>query len=817
MDSPVRDRFRSPCGSPLRNSPRRSSPRSSKNKGQNVNLEQRMSGFKQKPQNITYRGQNKKYQDMNNLQDYSTEISEKFKMVKDYEMNEKDRKIITKYLENHYFFSNITEETINLLISKMIFAYIESRNYVYKDNDNAMCFFIIQEGEVSVEIDKNQKRSLKKGASFGEQALQYNLKRTQSVRAEKKTHFWILDRFNFKSAIEEITSSQFIENRAFIDTLPIFIKMTDLQKDSISYALLSQSFQDGEYLTYQGEKNNLIFIIKEGIVELTDQKNGTLKMLKNGDSFEEMTFEGKYGKSSINQIAKAVGPVNCIVISKSQIENISGESYTLVTQKNDQREILKNHENFKKLTDTQIEKWVKNSDFVTAKKGDKIYLQEDKLDRQIVFLNGSARSNEESRIYDPGMIFGDEQILRNDNQDSETIVNTDLVMNEDGLFSTLEVNKLFQFLYTKNLEREFKKNEISKGIISRNINENYKEELYDVRQSDLIYIKKLGEGSFGHVYLVHNKIDGKLYALKACSKAQIVNKSIEKYTCREKNVLDNLNHPLIIKLYKTFRDQNFVYFLTDFIHGEELFDSIRVIDLQDNKQSAFYVASIILAIEYLHSQNIVHRDIKPENLMVEASSGRLKLIDFGTAKILSDTKSINRTYTTLGTPHYMAPEMLLGKGYGPMVDIWSMGICMYEFLCGQVPYGEHTDDSYEVYELILSEQIEFPEYISTNGYETAMSQIYQLLSRFPDLRIKGSYASLKSHEWFDLVDWDSLIEGECTPPYLPQKTAAFNDAEIKERLIKNVSVDKEILKYISQFKKGITRTVGVDKNWDKEF
>ena len=113
----------------------------------------------------------------------------------------------------------------------------------------------------------------------------------------------------------------------------------------------------------------------------------------------------------------------------------------------------------------------------------------------------------------------------------------------------------------------------------------------------------------------------------------------------------------------------------------ELFDVIRQMDLLDNEQSQYYIGSMILAIEYLHSLKIIYRDIKPENIMID-DKGRLRLIDMGTAKILKSKAGMSRTYTILGTPHYMAPEILVGKGYGLLVDLWSIGICLYEFMCG---------------------------------------------------------------------------------------------------------------------------------------
>lgn len=102
-------------------------------------------------------------------------------------------------------------------------------------------------------------------------------------------------------------------------------------------------------------------------------------------------------------------------------------------------------------------------------------------------------------------------------------------------------------------------------------------------------------------------------------------------------------------------------------------------------------------MEYLNKHQIVYRDIKPENVMVD-EKGYIRLIDMGTAKYLTHRGS--RTYTIIGTPHYMAPEILQGKGYSFPVDLWSIGVCMYEFMCGSVPYAEEAEDPYEIYEEI---------------------------------------------------------------------------------------------------------------------
>jgi len=126
----------------------------------------------------------------------------------------------------------------------------------------------------------------------------------------------------------------------------------------------------------------------------------------------------------------------------------------------------------------------------------------------------------------------------------------------------------------------------------------------------------------------------------------------------------------------------------------ELFDVIRVIGLCGTKDAQFFVGSIILALEYLHHNHIIYRDLKPENLMID-HTGRLILIDLGTGKKL--IKKPNKTFTIIGTPHYMAPEVLKNKGYNFLVDLWSLGICLYEFMCGDLPFGNDSDDPYDVY------------------------------------------------------------------------------------------------------------------------
>ena len=257
-----------------------------------------------------------------------------------------------------------------------------------------------------------------------------------------------------------------------------------------------------------------------------------------------------------------------------------------------------------------------------------------------------------------------------------------------------------------------------------------------------------------------------------------------------------------MKLVKTFKDQQRIYFLMEYINGIDLFDAIRELNIVDNEQSKFFMGCLVLALEHLAQKNIVHRDLKPENVMVD-NNGYAKLIDFGTAKILK-----NRTYTIVGTPHYMAPEVIRGKGYSVSVDLWSIGVILYEFIACGCPFGESLEDSYAVYDAVLHQQLRFPKSVPAN--HPARPVIMKLINRNASAR--GTATQLKKDKWFANIDWEALSYHFLKPKYKP-KSKAINTKNCLKGTVEEVMLRAE---------RNDPNTPGQSKKpspagWDKDF
>ena len=304
----------------------------------------------------------------------------------------------------------------------------------------------------------------------------------------------------------------------------------------------------------------------------------------------------------------------------------------------------------------------------------------------------------------------------------------------------------------------------------------------------------LGGGAFSRVSSVTEEGCSRSYALKRIRKTAVM-RCPEHIYC-EQAITRNLTHPFCIRQYGSFQDKYHLYFLFDLMNGGDLMDilvndaavvsvrtptkhslkpaclapQVQVLRGLTEDVAKFYIASIVLALEYLHENKVVYRDLKPENVLID-QQGYPRLGDFGFAKVLKRGK---KTYTFCGTPGYVAPENVLAHGYGYSVDWWALGVVTYVLLTGKQPFTyPRTDDQMEIMKRIVDNayHISFPPYVS----HTAKSFVLGLLERIPSRRLgclPGRVNDIKMHAWFQDFDWDSLAARKMIPPRPPKDDAA---------------------------------------------
>lgn len=503
----------------------------------------------------------------------------------------------------------------------------------------------------------------------------------------------------------------------------------------------------------EGDPANSCFIIVKGLVSCFYQ--GTL--------IQELGPEEFFGESALY-----VSSTRAISVkAKCQVElvSITREKLTMAIGGHLQDMIFSNYirwafdksKELHLLSSLVTEQLIEKFEFKNKKKDQVIVSGTTAPNSLVIVLEGFAwEAEKKSTQFRRDVILNLDHLVKNEETGQKR--RETISMGEDGVIAELSfknIQKIFQSDRATGNDKIFLKHSTLGNNEVTSEKESYK-------LSDFVLVKAIGKGQFGHVYLVKEASSGNLYALKVMSKLAIYDQGLESYVLREKKVLLQCNHPFLVKLKGTLKTADHIIFVLEMIIGVELFYVIREIGILSNTEARFYGASILLAIEHLHGKGVVYRDLKPENLMVN-SKGFIRLIDMGTAKFLGKNKGEgSRTKTIIGTPHYMAPEMFIGRGYSFPVDLWSVGICLYEFVCGFLPFGENENDPYHVYKEIQRTRLSFGAVAFNPKMASAKSLIERLLSRVPEVRLGASFSSLKAHKFFVGTDWAGLAK--VTPP-----------------------------------------------------
>ncbi|KAL0718901.1 hypothetical protein Bca4012_068224 [Brassica carinata] len=336
----------------------------------------------------------------------------------------------------------------------------------------------------------------------------------------------------------------------------------------------------------------------------------------------------------------------------------------------------------------------------------------------------------------------------------------------------------------------------------------------------------IGKGAFGEVRICREKGTGHVYAMKKLKKSEMLRRGQVEHVKAERNLLAEVDSNCIVKLYCSFQDEEYLYLIMEYLPGGDMMTLLMRKDTLTEDEARFYVGETVLAIESIHRHNYIHRDIKPDNLLLDRS-GHMKLSDFGLCKPLdcsileekdftyaqnvsgalqSDGRPVasrrtlsqmeqlqnwqrNRrmlAYSTVGTPDYIAPEVLLKKGYGMECDWWSLGAIMYEMLVGFPPF--YSDDPMTTCRKIVNwrNYLKFPEEVRLSP--EAKDLICRLLCNVERrLGTKGAY-EIKDHPWFVGVEWGKLYQMKAA--FIPQ----VNDELDTQNFEKFDETDKQVPK-----------------------
>ena len=338
----------------------------------------------------------------------------------------------------------------------------------------------------------------------------------------------------------------------------------------------------------------------------------------------------------------------------------------------------------------------------------------------------------------------------------------------DTNFTRMEKNNLIKIDFYLN------KNNLKNNVISKQNKEEIQKRkgtltmfsshktINEVKLEDFKILKVIGRGSFGKVCLVEYLPTNEIFAMKSLKKDILIEEEQIESTLLEKEILQNIDHQFLCKLIFYFQTEDRIFFVMPFLSGGELFQHLKKFKRFSEEMVRFYGAQIAIALQYLHDKKIIYRDLKPENILLD-EKGYLCLVDFGMAKKLEYNK---KALSFCGTPEYLAPEIIKGEGYDENIDWWSLGIILYEMICGVPPF--YDDNLNKIYYLIQNTEVSFPHNIYLS--DDVKDIIFNLLKK--DVKERLGYSSgiveIKNHSFFKGINFQDIENKKIEAPFIPK-------------------------------------------------
>jgi len=706
-----------------------------------------------------------------------------------YPKTDRERDFIFDALKRTMVFMSLKRSDIDNLVEHMKDVSSTAGSVIIQKGDRAEAFFVIHKGELEVTRRNDDgevtTEILKAGETYGEMSLLYNKPQDELVAARTDTSGWVLTKNTYRGILARSSNESSTSIRDLLASMSIMQTLREEQLNKLADVAVEIQYKHGQTIVKKGEEGKICYGIMSGTVRITDIDGDVPDVtLGDGQYFGELALITRTPRSATAIADSEV--VKLVAISTDDTRPILGELSGLFLKKHQTRAMQSvplfkqiSPEVLSSLVDAAVTKTFKEGEYIIRRGevGDAFYLIQEGLCDVVCESSDGERCV--VKTLGRNKYFGEMSLIKNVRRNADIVARAKTTV--------LEVNKEW-----------FDRVVRSSSLFSRDIGRVVKDRFTDLRRSanpaekvkkeDLETVAFIGKGAFGRVTVVTEKESGLCYALKAMNIKTIEENSMSDMIVCERRAMMLCDHPFILKLHRTFKDEYSVYFLLDYIVGGELYDVIkRNPQGVEEKDAKFYGACILLALEHLSIVSLAYRDMKPENTLID-DEGYCIMIDMGFSK-----PAQGKRFTFCGTPDYMAPEIILHKGHNRAVDYWAFGVLLYEMSNGVTPFQDYSQDA--TLKNVLRGKVRYPDSMS----KPLVALIQALLTVDPTKRlgmlVNGTEDIIK-HEWFSDIDFCDLAKKEVKAPWIPETEDEADTSNFDKDLPTEESqIDKDYVSY----------------------
>lgn len=560
-------------------------------------------------------------------------------------------------------------------------------------------------------------------------------------------------------------TKQFLKQAIYYNDFLNHLNQTQIEEIT-SYMYPIEQERDS-IIIREGDLGNCVYILEQGKVEVSKDGKLLTYLQLPGSVFGELAIVFDCTRTAT---VRAITECKLWILEQATFKSIMMK--TGLIRQRDYIEFLKTVPTLGNVPTETLSRISSALEETTYKKGAYIIRQGGRGDTFYIISQGQVKvtvdvQDERTqqlvektlRYLKRGDFFGEKALL------GEDIRTANIIADDDNVVCLVIDRECFQQFISKIVENKQYDEPPSYMLVETKIDERFA----SIQLNDIKILSTLGMGGFGRVDLVTIGDDKtKSYALKVMKKCQIVETRQEQHIINEKRIMLESNSPFIVKLYRTFKDEKYLYMLMESCLGGELWTVLRDRRNFDEDTTRFYTACVIEAFSYLHSRHIIYRDLKPENMLLD-EFGYVKLTDFGFAKRLYPPGS--KTWTFCGTPDYVSPEIILNRGHDYSCDYWSLGVLMFELLTGAPPFT--SEEPMKTYNIILRgiDAVDFPRNISQKAQNLIKKLCRDNLAERLGYQ-RGGIEDIVKHKWFDGFNWPGLRSRTLPAPYVPKIASA---------------------------------------------